>query len=203
MTDEKLPSADSDYLSDDREASEEDELFPTLNRVAKEVQQARGRLERLQAEGHRLRVQLDKEKHKVKQAKERIATLEAECKSLIHDLELAEREVENSRTSALITLFKKMASSQNDYLLRRVLAFEDEDIQLLHNLRDYLRAELDLRLEGELGGIVTLTEGNLDHYDVQETVDTPCKAEIIGRGILFKGHPVLRTQVEVVREGVQ
>jgi hypothetical protein len=69
---------------------------------------------------------------------------------------------------------------------------------LLLELAHYLKDDLNLILEGEIGTEITLTEENLDRYELQEAVTLPCRAKIIGRGILFEGQLILRTEVEPV-----
>ena len=68
----------------------------------------------------------------------------------------------------------------------------------MHDLVQYLRHELNLALEGEVGMEIMLTEENLDLYEVQDAVNLPHPARVIGRGISFKEQSVTRIQVEPI-----
>jgi hypothetical protein len=97
-------------------------------------------------------------------------------------------------------LFRDMANERHNQLLRKLLQFEEEEPALLRDLVQYLRDELNLALEGQVGMEITLTEENLDLYEVQDAVSLPHSAEVIGRGISFKGQHITRIQVEPIEE---
>jgi chromosome segregation ATPase len=173
-------------------------LFPNLNRLAEEIREAQSQFERLNAENRRLRERLDQQDQELARVQQQATDLKAECESLKRDVELAEAEVNRSRTDALVSLFKDMADERHNRLLRKLLAFDDKEPKLLLELAHYLKDDLNLILEGEIGTEITLTEENLDRYELQEAVTSPCRAKIIGRGILFEGQIILRTEVEPV-----
>jgi len=155
-------------------------------------------LERANNENQRLREELDQRSQELAWAQQQVTDLKAEWARLKQQLELAETEVDISRTEALASLFKEMANERHNRLLRKLLAFSGEEPGLLCALARYLRDDLKLALEGTIDAEVTLTEANLDRYELQEAVTLPCRARIIGRGISFEGRPILRTEVEVI-----
>ena len=173
-------------------------LFSNLNRLAEEIRSAQDQFEQLNAENQRLREQLNQQSQELVRAQRLATDLTAECESLKRAVERAEVEVERSRTDALVALFKDMADERHNRLLRKLLAFEGDEPELLRDLADYLRDNLKLTLEGQIDNTVRLEETNLDHYEFKEAVNLPCKAQIIGRGISFEERTVLRTQVELV-----
>lgn len=175
-------------------------LLPNLNRLAEEIREAQSQFERLNAENQRLRERLDQQGQELARVQQQVTDLKAECESLKQQVELAKAEVDRSRTDALVSLFKDMADERHNRLLRKLLAFEGDEPELLRDLTHYLRDNVKLTLEGEKGTEITLTEENLDRYELQDAVILPCRAQIIGRGISFDGQPVLRTQVEPVEE---
>jgi chromosome segregation ATPase len=211
-------------IVDDPSSGRMPELFPNLARFLEEIQQAEEEFDRLSAENQALREQLqdqdrdldeaqekiqalkaevgsleqelDKQKQTSTEKQERLEALEAQCRSLEQRIEQTEAEVASSRTDALVSLFKDMADVQYNHVLRKLLAFEDEEPELLHHLASYFRDNLKLTLEGEVHAQIMLTEENLDDYEVEERVVLPCPARVIGRGISFDGRPILRTQVE-------
>ena len=177
-------------------------LFPSLNQLAKEIRDAQSQFGQLGADNQRLRERLDKQGQELVQAQQQVTDLQIECDSLKQRLKLAEAEVERSHTNALVSLFKDMADERHNRLLRKLLAFEGNEPGLTHDIAHYLRENVNLSLEGERGIKVTLTDENIDHYELQESVTLPCRAQVIGRGISFKGQPILRVQVELVEEEV-
>jgi hypothetical protein len=130
----------------------------------------------------------------------RIADLQAQCESLENETTRLREDVERSRADALRTLFADMSSERNNRMLRKLLAYDREEPGLLVDVVRYLKTEMNLALEGEVGSEVTLTQENLDDYEVNERVALPSQARIIGRGISFEGQTVLRTQVERIEE---
>jgi hypothetical protein len=165
-----------------------------------EVRDILDELERANNENQRLREELDQRSQELAWAQQQVTDLKAEWARLKQQLELAETEVDNSRTEALVSLFKEMANERHNRLLRKLLAFNGEEPGLLCDLARYLRDGLKLALEGTIDAQVTLTEANLDRYELQEAVTLPCRARIIGRGISFEGRPILRTEVEVIEQ---
>ena len=173
-------------------------LFPNLNRLAEEVREAQNQFERLNAENQRLREQLGQQNRERDHLQQQVTDLKAECESLKREVELAKAEIGRSRTDVLVSLFKDMADERHNHLLRKLLAFEGDEPELLRNLARYLRDDLNLALEGKVDAEITLTEENLNRYELQEAVTLPCRAEIIGRGISFEGRPILRPEVEPI-----
>ena len=196
MTEERRIAKDQTDLAPEQGEVLEGSLFITLDRVAQEILKAQARFDQIVADNRRLHARLDKSRDTAGRLREHVASLESECRGLRRKCELAEEETERSHTEAITGLLRALASKQTNHLLRRVLASRVEDKQLIEDLRDYFRKELDIALQGELGSVVTLTEENLHQYDVREAVDLPCAAQIIGRGVLFGAHRVLRTEVE-------
>jgi len=181
-------------------------LLATVRRVferkpakpTSEVQEVLDKLERVNSENQRLEEELDQQSQELAWAQQQVTDLKAEWTSLKQQVELAETEVDGSRTDALVSLFKEMANERHNRLLRKLLAFNGDEPKLLCDLARYLRDDLKLALEGAIDDEVTLTEENLDRYELQEAVTLPCRARIIGRGISFEGRPILRTEVEVI-----
>jgi septal ring factor EnvC (AmiA/AmiB activator) len=181
-------------------------LLATVRRVferkpakpTSEVQEVLDKLERVNSENQRLKEELDQQSQELAWAQQQVTDLKAEWTSLKQQVELAETEVDGSRTDALVSLFKEMANERHNRLLRKLLAFNGDEPKLLRDLARYLRDDLKLALEGAIDDEVTLTEENLDRYELQEAVTLPCRARIIGRGILFEGRPILRTEVELI-----
>lgn len=181
-------------------------LLATVRRVferkpakpTSEVQEVLDKLERVNSENQRLKEELDQQSQEMAWAQQQVTDLKAEWTSLKQQVELAETEVDCSRTDALVSLFKEMANERHNRLLRKLLAFNGEEPKLLRDLARYLRDGLKLALEGAIDDEVTLTEENLDRYELQEAVTLPCRARIIGRGISFEGRPILRTEVELI-----
>ena len=181
-------------------------LLTTVRRVferkpakpTSEVQEVLDKLERVNSENQRLKKELDQQSQELAWTQQQVTDLKAEWASLKQQVELAQTEVDGSRTDALVSLFKEMANERHNRLLRKLLAFSGEEPKLLCDLARYLRDDLKLALEGAIDDKVTLTEENLDHYELQEAVTLPCRARIIGRGISFEGRPILRTEVEVI-----
>jgi predicted nuclease with TOPRIM domain len=167
-------------------------------RPATEPRDALDELERVNIENQRLREELDQRSQELTRAQQQVTDLKAEWARLKQQLDLAEKEVDNIRTEALVSLFKDMANERHKRLLRKLLAFNGEEPGLLRDLARYLRDDLKLGLEGTIDAEVTLTEANLDRYELQEAVTLPCRARIIGRGISFEDRPILRTEVEVI-----
>ena len=95
-----------------------------------------------------------------------------------------------------------MADERHNRLLRKLLAFDGDEPRLMHDIAHYLRENVNLSLEGERGTKVTLTDKNIDHYELQGSVTLPCRAQVLRGGISFKGQPILRVQVELVEEEV-
>jgi len=164
--------------------------------LAEEIRKAQSQFEQLGADNQRLRERLDKQGRELVQAQQQVTDLQTECDSLKQWLKLAEEEIERSHTNALVSLFKDMADERHNRLLRKLLAFEGDEPGLMHDIAHYLKENVNLSLEGERGTKVTLTDENIDHYELQESVTLPCRAQVIGRGISFKGQPILRVQVE-------
>lgn len=169
-----------------------------IRRPTTEIRNALDELEHANNENQRLREKLDQQSQDLARAQQQVTDLKAEWARLKQQLELVETEVDNSRTEALVSLFKDMASEGHNRLLRKLLAFNGEEPGLLRDLAHYLRDDLKLALEGIIDAEITLTEANLDRYEMQEAVTLPCRARIIGRGISFEGRPILRTEVEVI-----
>ena len=155
-------------------------------------------LERVNSENQRLGEELDQRSQELTWAQQQVTDLKAELARLKQQLDMAQAEVDNSRTEAIVLLFKDMANERHNRLLRKLLAFNGEEPGLLRDLARYLRDDLKLDLEGTIDAEVTLTEANLDRYELQEAVTLPCRARIIGRGISFEDRPILRTEVEVI-----
>ena len=177
-------------------------LFPSLNQLAEEIREAQSQFEQLGADNQRLRERLNKQGQELVQAQQQMTDLQTECDSLKQRLKLAEEEVGRSHTNALVSLFKDMSDERHNRLLRKLLAFEGDEPGLMHDIAHYLRENVNLSLEGEGGTKVTLTDENIDHYELQESVTLPCLAQVIGRGISFEDQPILRVQVELVEEEV-
>lgn len=181
-------------------------LLTTVRRVferkpakpTSEVQGVLDKLERVNSENQRLKEELEQQSQEMAWTQQQVTDLKAEWTSLKQQVELAETEVDGSRTDALVSLFKEMANERHNRLLRKLLAFNGEEPKLLRDLARYLRDDLKLALEGAIDDEVTLTEENLDRYELQEAVTLPCRARIIGRGISFEGRSILRTQVELI-----
>ena len=181
-------------------------LLATVRRVferkpakpTSEVQEVLDKLERVNSENQRLKEELDQQSQELAWAQQQVTDLKAEWTSLKQQVELAETEVDGSRTDALVSLFKEMANERHNRLLRKLLAFNGDEPKLLRDLARHLRDDLKLALEGAIDDKVTLTEENLDRYELQEAVTLPCRARIIGRGISFEGRPILRTEVELI-----
>jgi predicted nuclease with TOPRIM domain len=181
-------------------------LLTTVRRVferkpakpTSEVQEVLDKLERVNSENQGLKEELDQQSQELAWTQQQVTDLKAEWTSLKQQIELAETEVDGSRTDALVSLFKEMANERHNRLLRKLLAFNGEEPKLLRDLARYLRDDLKLALEGAIDDEVTLTEENLDRYELQEAVNLPCRARIIGRGISFEGRPILRTEVELI-----
>jgi predicted RNase H-like nuclease (RuvC/YqgF family) len=172
--------------------------FPHLSQFVEEILEAQSQFERLRAENQRLKGQVEKQDQELAQAQQQAMDLKAECETLKQRVGLAEAEISCSRTNALISLFSEMASERHNRLLRKLLTFDGDANELLHALERYLTDHLKLRLEGEKDAEITLTEENLDGYELEEAIDLPCRAKIIGRGISFEGVPILRVKVEPV-----
>lgn len=190
----------SDRVEGRGSADKKDMLFPNLRRLVEEVQEAQDHFEQLYAENRDLKAQRDQQHQELARLQQKITDLNTKCDSLVQQLELTEAEVERSRTDALVSLFKEMADERHNQLLRKLLQFEDKEPPLLRDLVQYLRDELNLALEGQIGTEITLTEENLDYYEIQEPVTPPHTARIIGRGISFNGQSITRIQVEPVEE---
>jgi predicted nuclease with TOPRIM domain len=181
-------------------------LLTTVRRVferkpakpTSEVQEVLDKLERVNSENQGLKEELDQQSQELAWTQQQVTDLKAEWTSLKQQIELAETEVDGSRTDALVSLFKEMANERHNRLLRKLLAFNGDEPKLLRDLARYLRDDLKLALEGAIDDEVTLTEENLDRYELQEAVTLPCRARIIGRGISFEGRPILRTEVELI-----
>jgi len=173
-------------------------LFPNLSRLVEEIREAQNQFEQLNAEDQGLRERLDQQNRERDHLQQQVTDLKAECESLKREVELAKAEVDRSRTDVLVSLFKDMADERHNHLLRKLLAFEGDEPELLRNLARYLRDDLNLALDGEVDAEIMLTEENLDRYELQEAVTLPCRAKIIGRGISFDGQPVLRAEVEPI-----
>jgi septal ring factor EnvC (AmiA/AmiB activator) len=181
-------------------------LLTTVRRVferkpakpTSEVQEVLDKLERVNSENQGLKEELDQQSQELAWAQQQVTDLKAEWTSLKQQVELAETEVDGGRTDALVSLFKEMANERHNRLLRKLLAFNGDEPKLLRDLARYLRDDLKLALEGAIDDEVTLTEENLDRYELQEAVTLPCRARIIGRGISFEGRPILRTEVELI-----
>jgi chromosome segregation ATPase len=181
-------------------------LLATVRRVferkpakpTSEVQEVLDKLERVSSENRRLKEELDQQSQELAWTQQQVTDLKAEWASLKQQVELAETEVDGGRTDALVSLFKEMANERHNRLLRKLLAFNGDEPKLLRDLVRYLRDDLKLALEGAIDDEVTLTEENLDRYELQEAVTLPCRARIIGRGISFEGRPILRTEVELI-----
>jgi chromosome segregation ATPase len=191
---------DSDWVEESGVADQKGMLFPSLRRLAEEIQEAQDHFERLYTENRDLRGQRERQNQELARLQQKTTDLNAKCESLIQQLTLTEVELEHSRMDALVTLFRDMANERHNQLLRKLLQFEEEEPTLLRDLVQYLRDELNLALEGEVGMEITLTEENLDLYEVQDAVSLPRPAEVIGRGISFKGQPITRVQVEPIEE---
>lgn len=177
-------------------------LFPSLDQLAGEIRNAQSQFGQLGSDNQKLRERLDEQGQELVQAQQQVTDLQTECDSLKQRLKLAEKEVERSYTNALVSLFKDMADERHNRLLRKLLAFEGDEPGLLHDIAHYLKENVNLSLEGERGDKVTLTDENIDYHELQESVTLPCQAQVIGRGISFKGQPILRVQVELVEEEV-
>jgi hypothetical protein len=168
--------------------------------LVEEVQEAQDHFERLYSENRDLRGQREQQNQELARLEQKTADLNTKCESLVQQLTLTEAELEHSRMDALVTLFRDMANERHNQLLRKLLQFEEEEPALLRDLVQYLRDELNLALEGQVGMEITLTEENLDLYEVQDAVSLPHPAEVIGRGISFKGQQITRIQVEPIEE---
>lgn len=173
-------------------------LFPNLTTLVEEVVEAQRQFERLNAENQRLREQLRKQGQELAEARQQATDLKAECESLKQQVELADMQIDRAPTEALVRMFSEMADERHNRLLRKLLAFDDEEPELLRDLVSYLKDHLKLVLADEMGAEITLTEETLDRYEVQVAVKPPCQAKVIGRGISLDGDPVLRTQVEPI-----
>lgn len=189
---------DRTRIEDTASGSQSSIPFPNLNRLAEEILEAQNQFEQLSAENQGLREQLDRHSQELAQTQQQVTELKAECESLKQQVELAEAEIDRTRTDVLVSLFKDMADERHNRLLRKLLAFEGEEPDLLRDLARYLRDDLNLALEGEVGAEITLTEENLDRYELHEAISLPCQARIIGRGISLNDQPILRAQVEPV-----
>jgi len=165
------------------------------------VQEVSNKLEQLSIENQKLREELNQQSQELAQAQQQVTDLKAECASLKRQVKLAETEIDHSRSTVLVPIFKDMADERHNRLLRKLLAFDGEEPKLLRDLVRYLRDDLTLDLEGRVGDEITLTKENQYHYELYERFPSlPCRVRIIGRGISFDGQPVLRTQVEIVEK---
>ena len=173
-------------------------LLPSLSKLTKEATNAQNRFDRLLHDNADLKNKLSERSRELAKAQQKADNLENECKSLKLKSLQAEDEIQRSEVNALVSFFKDMADEKNNRLLRKLLAFEEDKPKLLYNIAHYFRTNTKISLDGKVGERITLTDENIDRYEIQESVNLPCKAQVIGRGISYQDKSILRIQIELL-----